>query len=327
MNALEKSAPPSRTHTKKQGLAVTSTSLRHEANAWSHYWRTTPAAARGCLPDLPGVAADHLQEIWRQFFASLPRNARLLDLGTGGGAVLTEAQAVRPDLQLSGVDYAAVLPELGTAITLYPETGIEKLPFADGSFEAITSQFAIEYTDITAATQEVARVLTCEGTFLFICHHADGVIVRDNLARLKAIRDILSSAGLLSTAILAIRRRKKSDPETWQRLARIFTTTQRKHPGQSLVKELADDIARIMSEPNSLEKLLALRHAVEMEGQRIMALKKAALTGNQARALAEALSLKQQPHLGVVHVPGVSAPFAWWISNLSRATLPACSGG
>lgn len=312
---------------KNQSLAVKNTPLTHEANAWSHYWRTTPAASRGCLPDLPGVAASHLQEIWRQFFASLPRSARLLDLGTGGGAVLTEAHAVRPDLQLSGVDYAAVLPELDPAITLYPETRIEQLPFADGSFEVITSQFALEYGNVSAAIQEVSRVSTFEGKYLFICHHADGVIVRDNLARLKALRETLSPAGLLSTAIQAVRRRKKSAPETWQRLARVFTTTQLKHPDQSIVKEVADDIARIMADSESMEKLLALRHAVEMEGQRIMALKKAALTEGQARVLAEALSSKQQPpHLEVVHVPGVSTPFAWRISNLSRFALPASPG-
>jgi len=298
--------------------------LKQEMNAWTHYWSKAPAMSRGCLPGLPEVAANHLQEIWRQFFASLPLGARLLDLGTGGGAVLVEAQAFRSDLLLTGVDYAAVLPELDKTITLHPGTRLENLPFDDGSFEVITSQFAIEYTNISAAIQEVDRVLTFAGSYLFICHHADGVIVRDNLPRLKAIRETLSPAGLLYTAIQAVRQRKKSTPETWQRLARIFTATQLKHPDQSLVKELADDIARIMAGPDSLEKLLALRQAVEMEGQRIMALKKAVLTENRARILAEALSSKQQPaHLEIVHVPGVSAPFAWRISNRPRMAPPA----
>jgi ubiquinone/menaquinone biosynthesis C-methylase UbiE len=251
----------------------------------------------------------------------------MLDLGTGGGAVLIEAKAFRPDLQLTGVDYAAVLPELDAAITLYPETRMGKLPFAGGSFEAVSSQFAIEYGNVSAAMKEVHRVLNFSGNYLFICHHADGVIVRDNLARLKALRETLSPAGLLYTAIQAVRRRKKSTPETWQRLARIFTTTQRKHPDQSIVKEMANDIARIMAEPDSLEKLLALRHEVEMEGQRIAALEKAALTENRARILTEALSSKQQPaHLEVVHVPGVSAPFAWRISNQPRLDIPARLG-
>ena len=298
--------------------------LKHEVNAWTHYWSTAPASSRGCLPDLPGVAANHLQEIWRHFFASLPPGARLLDLGTGGGAVLFEAKTSRPDLQLTGVDYATVLPELDKTITLYPGTSFENLPFADGSLEAVTSQFAIEYGNILAAAKEVERVLTFSGSYLFICHHADGVIVRDNIARLKALRETISPLGLFHTAIQAVQQRKKSTPETWQRLSRIFTTTQRKHPGQTLVQEMASDIARIMAGPDSLEKLLALRHAVEMEGLRIAALKKAALTENQAGILAEALSLKQHPaHLEVVQVPRVNAPFAWRISNQPRMALPA----
>lgn len=304
-----------------------STPLKHELSAWTHYWSTASSTPRGCLPDLPDVAANHLQEIWRQFFPCLPPGARLLDLGTGGGAVLIEAKSFRPDLQLTGVDYAAVLPELDAAITLYPGTRMEKLPFADGSFEGITSQFAIEYGNVSAAIKEVYRVLTFAGNYLFICHHADGVIVRDNLVRLKALRETLSPAGLLSVAIQAVRQRKKSTPETWQRLARIFATTQRKHPNQSIVEEMASDIARIMAGPDSLEKLSALRHEVEMEGQRIVALEKAALTENRARILAEALSSKQQPaHLEVVHVPGVSAPFAWRISNQPRLDFPARRG-
>ena len=150
------------------------------------------------------------------------------------------------------------------------------------------------------------------------------MIVRDNIARLKALRETISPLGLFHTAIQAVQQRKKSTPETWQRLSRIFTTTQRKHPGQTLVQEMASDIARIMAGPDSLEKLLALRHAVEMEGLRIAALKKAALTENQAGILAEALSLKQHPaHLEVVQVPRVNAPFAWRISNQPRMALPA----
>ncbi|MCX5863940.1 MAG: class I SAM-dependent methyltransferase [Deltaproteobacteria bacterium] len=302
--------------------------LKQDANAWTHYWSKASAKPRGCLPDLPGVAADHIQEIWLQFFASLPLGARLLDLGTGGGAVLIEAQAFRPDLRLTGVDYATVLPELNKAITLYPGTRLENLPFDDGKFEAITSQFAIEYSNVSATIQEVYRVLAFAGSYLFICHHADGVIVRDNLPRLKALREAISPAGLLYTAIQAVRQQKKSAPETWQQLARIFTATQHKHPDQSLVKELADDIARIMAGPDSLEKLLAMRQAVEMEGQRIMALEKGALTENRAKILAEALSSKQQPaHLEVVHVPGVSAPFAWRISSQPRMMAPTRLGG
>lgn len=315
---------PPQNPAKKPRPAVKSTPLQHEVNAWTHYWSTAPATSHGCLPELPGFAADRLQEIWRQFLVCLPPGARLLDLGTGGGAVLIEAKALRPDLQLTGVDYAAVLPELDKAITLYPGTRMEKLPFADGSFEAVTSQFAIEYGNVSAAMKEVCRALTFAGNYLFICHHADGVIVRDNLARLKVLRETLSPAGLLSVAIQAVRKRKKSTPETWQRLSRIFATTQRKHPDQSIVEEMAGDIARIMAGPDSLERLLALRHAVKMEGRRIVALEKAALTENQAGILAEALSSKQQPaHLEVVHVPGVSAPFAWRISNQTRLDIPA----
>ncbi|MEK6201633.1 MAG: class I SAM-dependent methyltransferase, partial [Desulfobulbaceae bacterium] len=140
---------------------------------------------------------DLLQGIWADFFDGLPRNAKLLDLGTGGGAVLREAQARRPDLQLTGVDYAKVLPDLGEEIAMLPGVCLEDLPFDNESFDVVTSQFAIEYASLSQAISEIKRVLSKGGVFLFLCHHVDSIIVHDNVKRLAAIKDLLAGSGLL----------------------------------------------------------------------------------------------------------------------------------
>ncbi len=285
------------------------------ATAWTRYWGKAPAAT-GCLPELPATIADHIRKIWWLFFASLPPAARLLDLGCGNGAVLLEAHARRPDLCLTGVDYASALPDLGSGIALHRETAFDSLPLADGGTDAITGQFAIEYGIAATTVPEVLRVLDQEGSYLFICHHAESPIVHDNRQRLSAIQTMLGPTGLLSSAVEATRKGKKATPETRQRLARIFATTQARFPGQSVLHEVAADIARIMTAPQSLENLFSLRRDVQLEAERISALQKAALSVNQAGALAQLLSSPKRPaHLGVVYLPETRQPFAWRLSS------------
>jgi len=303
--------------------------LKHEAKAWTQYWSQTPSAAASCLPNLPAIVTSHLQKLWCTFFDTLPFGASLLDLGTGNGALLSRARTSRQDLHLTGIDYAASLPEMGNGIIMLPKTRMDQLPFGDGAFDAITSQFAIEYSSIPAVLPEVDRVLAKSGNYLFLCHHADGVIVRDNQARAAAINSLLSHAGLIDSAINAVRQREKSSPATKQRLARLFDAVRRKYPDQPVVYEVADDIARIMAAPESLEKLMALRRNIRMEQERTTALCKAALTESRATAFTEILSAKHRPaHLSVVHVPKVRAPFAWRISNWNPPLVEAdCKRG
>lgn len=226
----------------------------HKAAAWSQYWsKSSIAATAGCLPNLPAAVSDHLQQVWHSFFDSLPAGARLLDLGTGSGAVLIEAKARRPDLCLTGIDYAARLPELGDGITMLTETRMDQLPFGNNEFDAVTGQFAIEYSSIPAVLQEIDRVLAREGKYQFLCHHVAGVIIRDNQARFAALNWLLSHAGLIDSAINAVRRREKTAPATRQRLSRLFDAARRKYPDQPVVLEVASDIVRIMAAPGSGE--------------------------------------------------------------------------
>lgn len=295
------------------------TSRNSEINAWNHYWTESPVSTNCCLPGLPIAVANQVHEIWVNFFDHLQHDARLLDMGTGNGVVLTLAKSRRPNLRLTGVDYAAALPETGDGITMCPGIRMEALPFADDSFDAITGQFAIEYGDVPAVAMEINRVLAPGGSYLFICHHAIGVIVRDNSERLAAIRGILAHAGLLETALKAVRKRKKNDPAMRRRLAAIFDTAGRKYTDRSVVQDVADDIARILAGSGSLKKLLGLRRDVELEKDRLVAMQKAALDEGRAKQMAAMLLPgQQQAQISVVHVEEVGPPLAWLISNKKK---------
>mgnify|MGYP000268176139 CR=1 FL=1 len=86
----------------------------------------------------------------------------LLDAGMGPGRLV--AQAAEQGWTVSGVDASAAMVELARA--RLPEASdrlrvapIEALPFPDGSFDAVTATGVLEYSDLPAALDELARVL------------------------------------------------------------------------------------------------------------------------------------------------------------------------
>lgn len=283
-----------------------------QRKAWSDYWSSPVEATATCLPGLPAEVNDLFHQKWRIFFDRLQNGGRLLDLGTGSGAVLKRAKAQRPDLHLTGIDYSEQAVNLGEGITLHSGIMMELLPFEDNSFSAVSSQFALEYGNTGQVAQEIIRVMADDGVYCFICHHAGGVIARDNSHRLSAGKALTIPTGLLDQAINAVRKGKKSAPQTKQRLARLFEATRARHAGQSIVDEVGRDMARMMAEPATLKNLVDLRHRVRQEGVRIEALLRAALSEEQAARLA---ALFPSSSLNVLSIPATDIPLAWIITN------------
>jgi ubiquinone/menaquinone biosynthesis C-methylase UbiE len=164
--------------------------------AWSQYW------SNGNFESLPGDRAAGrlvaLDTAWRDFFSGLPSEARLLDLATGGGDVIRRAIAVRPDFRITGVDFADLTAVNATfqipGIELVGNTDVSNLPFADASFDGITSQFGIEYAEMLGATQEAVRVLAPRGCGCFVLHHVDSPITQGVAKSLAAYRAVFADS-------------------------------------------------------------------------------------------------------------------------------------
>jgi 2-polyprenyl-6-hydroxyphenyl methylase/3-demethylubiquinone-9 3-methyltransferase len=98
---------------------------------------------------------------------------RILDAGCGGGLVARElavagAEVVGVDRSLGSLEVArrAVDRSIGS---FRPVRGrLERLPFADGSFDAVVAADVLEHLpDLPAAVAELARVLAPGGGFVF----------------------------------------------------------------------------------------------------------------------------------------------------------------
>jgi SAM-dependent methyltransferase len=178
------------------------------AQAWSDYWR------HGALHSLPTSFAGNYEGAIRQFWANLLAGThagqRLLDIGTGNGALplLTlELRSAESPL-VDAVDIATVAPdwhrELPASqrdrIRFHGSTRAEHLPFADAWFDLACSQYGFEYTDTTAAGMEAARVLRPGGTLALVMHHADSQLATVAAAEASGAETLCAPDGLLELA-------------------------------------------------------------------------------------------------------------------------------
>jgi len=129
--------------------------------------------------------------------AALTGRERVLDVGCGAGHTALAfaphvAAVVALDMTQEMLDEAARLgAKRGLANVAFQRGFAEELPFADGSFEVVTSRFcAHHYADPARATREVARVLRPGGRYLLV----DAVALEDGvqdtyLNALEVLRD------------------------------------------------------------------------------------------------------------------------------------------
>jgi ubiquinone/menaquinone biosynthesis C-methylase UbiE len=157
-------------------------SLQH----WENYYR---GGALATCPLGPGSGYTlELRDAWVEFFSGLAEDARILDIGTGNGAVALIAQETATSVgrryEIHGTDLAQIDPardvrdgaRLFAGIRFHARVATEQLPFEACSFDAVSGQYALEYTAIDRALGEIHRVLKPGGRAQFILHHADSIV-------------------------------------------------------------------------------------------------------------------------------------------------------
>lgn len=171
--------------------------------AWSIFWQADHFEA--CVPRVVPEALDNLHRHWRQFVTSLGNGSRLLDLGTGNGALallaLRAARQAGLELEVHGVDSALIdppryLPAMATelrAIRFHSGVAMEQLPFADQHFDAVVGQYALEYSDTARSVPEWLRVLRVGGTFRFLLHSEEAVLKGQSCLQREQAERILES--------------------------------------------------------------------------------------------------------------------------------------
>lgn len=166
------------------------------------------------VPNAPSPAHEYSREVqssWAEFLETLPRDARILDLGTGNHVVALIAADLAAsrghDWTIDAIDpqeqEQAVSAKGGQAlidrVDFHAEGTPSRLPFEDASFDAVGGQHVLEFTDSAIALAEVFRVLKPGGDAQFVMHHAESPLV-------QAANVSLGEADLVFTQTKAFRR-------------------------------------------------------------------------------------------------------------------------
>lgn len=298
-------------------------STRSDA-AWSDFWGADGIGPeRGCLPKALQRIDAVQRRVWAEAVAPLRAGARVLDLATGDGAVLGKIRARRTDLKLTGVDSADRLPPAPKGGTLRARVAMECLPFPDGGFDLVTSQFGYEYGDRAAITREVARVLAPGGRYAFIVHHAGGPIVAHNQARRTGLGWAVDDSGLLAQAKALARARALAPLPTPQRFHDAPAEARRLYPAQNVAEEFTTAILQTLelgrSHPPAAQQdaLAQLEAKGRHEMARIDALSAAACGPDDIEAIQQHLTaagLAPAPAT-LLHEEGVTLPFGWLLTG------------
>jgi ubiquinone/menaquinone biosynthesis C-methylase UbiE len=166
---------------------------------WSQYWQQGYLTSFG--QDIQGNYSGELKACWDSFFESLTPKSQILDIGTGNGAIIKLGINLekKMDFIFHGVDSAklAVSKDLldNSNIQFHPEVDVKHLPFKDLQFQAVVSQFALEYMELELAIAQLSRVLCKQGQFQFVMHDLSSIIVMPNLNILLSAQRLVSPNG------------------------------------------------------------------------------------------------------------------------------------
>lgn len=160
--------------------------------AWKTYWQGAGDAG-AISPDC--VRHPAFPKFWSvalgEFIADRP-DGRLLDIATGGGAVIDYFSHV-PNAKLENVSCVDVSKAAIDAVQgQFPDVSCivadaKSIPLESGRYDLLTSQFGIEYAGL-AAIDEASRLLASKGSLLFLMHIRPGELYRECGATIDALR-------------------------------------------------------------------------------------------------------------------------------------------
>ena len=200
-------------------------------DAWTRFWRA--GALHSLAGSFQGNYSGAIRAFWEQTFAPLGPDHRVLDIGTGNGALPALLCELRGDAlpRVDAIDLASPDPAwLASAPAAWRErvgfhSGVpaEDTGFNDASFNLVVSQYGLEYSDLGRSLPEVARITTGGGRLALVVHHTGSRLARVSQAEVRMIDWLRAPGGLMEPAAamypyMALaadgqRERLASDPE------------------------------------------------------------------------------------------------------------------
>ncbi|MDH1470921.1 class I SAM-dependent methyltransferase [Shewanella sp. LC6] len=179
---------------------------------WTNYWQNS----RSLNSFSEGQSAlgyhGEMLYFWQNQLSALSNGAKVLDIGTGNGALAIlcyqYAQTLGFVWELLGIDAADINPKVNIYsdesinkalqnISFRGNTFIERSELESGDFDFICSQYAIEYSDLTQSLPEICRLLAPNGRFCALMHATESEIVADSRLGLSFLNILLDKSPFL----------------------------------------------------------------------------------------------------------------------------------
>ncbi len=177
-------------------------------SSWSRYWAT--GALHSCGSSFADNYDGEIAQFWISQLRNLRPQARVLDLATGNGALprLFLEHSPIQSVEIDAVDLAAVSPqwpavlpaEARARLRFHQGVRAEQLPFPPASFDLVSSQYGLEYTDLQASVAEILRVLAVHGRVALVMHHEDSLPVTLGRREMASLDWLLCASGLMASA-------------------------------------------------------------------------------------------------------------------------------
>ncbi len=296
---------------------------------WTAYWQQSDTLNSFAEGQAATGYHGELADFWQKQLSGLAPSAILLDLGTGNGALavlLAEQKLKRAnDWRILAVDAADIQPQRLIAkqpalakpfkqIRFLGHTRIEQLPCANASIDLLVSQFAFEYSELSASLEEAWRVLKPGGRLVAVMHSADTALAQDSAVGILVMQNLLAADGIIERvlALLPLALRSTQSPQFIQANQQLLQ--QVKVYQQSLVPAAAEwfrylfaPFASLLFQPaeDSLHQAKRLQQSLAYYLQRLSDQQAACITADKADGIQQQLQkLRGRGQLTPLYIEG-----------------------
>lgn len=180
-------------------------------NHWSNYWAESKALNSFAESDASTGYSGPIKKYWLDFFSTLKKDSKIVDIGCGNGALACLAVEFSNlhnlNFEVHGIDAADINPietlkhdkkmlKFLSQVHFHAKTPAENLPFKPNSIDVFISQFGFEYSNISKTVAECHKVLTSKGSINIMAHHPKSLISDDTKAGLYVFNEVLHKSPL-----------------------------------------------------------------------------------------------------------------------------------
>jgi len=194
---------------------------------WADYWQHDGDSGEVFI-NSKGERHPALAEFWNAVFDGTAADAAVIDIASGAGSVFAHLPEGH-SLQLFAADIAQeALASLSNRIpgVTTMVCSATAVPYDDGRFDLVVSQFGIEYAGIDAFT-EAARLVAPGGRLAGLCHVEDGYIDSNNKTQLEEAR-LVNETNFIDLAIDLTKAAFSADVDAMQRSEKAFVPVMKK---------------------------------------------------------------------------------------------------